>query len=115
MIELTNKQMKIIRKLVKEECANYIQAECIMLNGKCPQLSDKCNLCSYFKKSVLPLDEYLYSEVTREGFNKRCENCNVLFTSNAKNTRFCSKCAKEQRKLSYRNSKRRLRASMSTK
>lgn len=102
MIELTNKQMKIIRKLVKEECANYIQGECIILNGKCPQLSDKCNLCSYFKKSVLPLDEYLYSEVTREGFNKRCENCNVLFTSNAKNTRFCSKCAKEQTKKNKR-------------
>lgn len=114
-MEISNKQMKSIKKLVKEECANYIQGECIMLDGQCSQLTKKNSLCSYFKKSVLPLDEYLYSEITKEGYTKRCEKCNSIFTSNAKNTRFCDNCAKEQRKLSYRNSKRRLRGSMSTK
>lgn len=117
MLKLTNRQFQSVRTLVKDECANYMQGKCIPLGVSCPQLNCKTGLCSYFKKSVLPLDYYLYSEIVKDGenFTKRCEKCGNTFQSKAQNTRFCSECAKKQRLITYRNSKRKLRGYMSTK
>lgn len=96
VIQLSSKQMKAIKKLVVYECVNYIQGQCILLDKDCPQLKNRNKLCSYFKESILPMDEYLYLEITKEGFFKRCEVCNTLFTSKARNTIYCTECAKKQ-------------------
>ena len=116
-MRLTKKQFKAVKSFITKECTNYMQGECLPLDIKCPQMNCKTGLCKYFKKSVLPLDEYLYSEVVKDGqsFTKRCEICGCIFNSAAKNTRFCEQCAKKQRRITFRNSKRRIRAHMSTK
>lgn len=117
MLELTIKQFKAVKGLVVENCANCSDGKCIIIGMKCLQLNCKTNLCSYFKKFVLPIDQHLYSEIVKGGetYTKRCEKCNSIFFSKSKNTRFCKECAMEQRKVTFRNSKRRIRTHMSTK
>lgn len=57
--ELTSKEMRAIKKLVKE-CSNFDkeEQECLRLDGACYMLCKGYtgNVCRYFEKAVLPLN-----------------------------------------------------------
>lgn len=116
-MKLTVQQFKTVKSLVLNECTNYINGKCIPTGKQCLQINSKTDLCNYFEKSVLPVNKYLYSEIVRDGqgFTKKCEMCGCIFTSSAKNTRFCEECAKKQRRITSKFYARRKRGYMSTK
>lgn len=58
------KQANKIKEMIKKECANYIDGQCILLDTVCPQMGCMYSvLCKYFINSVLPLDKALHKEL----------------------------------------------------
>ena len=99
------KQANKIKELIKKECANYINGECILLDTNCPQMGCIYSvLCKYFINSVLPLDKDLYKELLPDAeetsglYNKVCKYCNKQFTSDKKNEQYCPKCKDKVKK-----------------
>ena len=99
------KQANKVKKLIKKECANYIDGDCILLDTTCPQMGCMYSvLCKYFINSVLPLDKELYKELLPDAeetsglYNKQCKICNKHFTSDKKNERYCDKCKDKVKK-----------------
>ncbi|SKA94436.1 Cysteine-rich VLP [Caloramator quimbayensis] len=93
------KQANKIKELIKKECANYDNGQCILLEIDCPQMNCMYSvLCKYFINSILPLDKELYkqllpdAEETKELYNKVCQSCNKQFTTDKKNGQYCPKC-----------------------
>ena len=63
----TEKQSKIVNTLVKNECCNYDEGNCLLLDDGethcCPQLITYSLLCQYFRRAVLPLRSDLEDEI----------------------------------------------------
>lgn len=99
------KQANKVKELIKKECANYIDGNCILLDTTCPQMNCIYSvLCKYFINSILPLDKDLYKELlegageeTSGLYNKVCKLCNKKFTSDKKQEQYCDKCKKKAR------------------
>ena len=98
------KQANKVKELIKKQCANYIDGQCILLDTNCPQMGCMYSvLCKYFINSVLPLDKALHkallpdAEETSGLYNKVCKYCNKQFTSDKKNEQYCNKCKKKAR------------------
>jgi hypothetical protein len=110
---------------VKNECANYYdEVGCVIRDVRC--LLSEGNRCEYFEKSVLGKPDYPYRQ---KGYNfsklfdqYAAINSNYL-TKQVKvrkcrcgetlrpRQRVCQRCAEMNRKLSYRESKRKMRKS----
>ena len=90
--ELTEKEIRKIRKLVLHHCANYdsdygclpLECECVML-GKafCGNA-----MCRYFRESVLPNDSELNATL-QNTVAKRCKHCGKPFPAKGR-TMYCS-------------------------
>jgi hypothetical protein len=98
------KQANKIKEMIKKECANYIDGQCILLDTTCPQMNCVYSvLCKYFINSVLPLDKKLYKELLENAgqetglYDKVCKMCNKHFTSDKKSEQYCDKCKKNAR------------------
>jgi len=98
-------QANKIKELIKKQCANYIDGQCILLDTNCPQMGCMYSvLCKYFINSVLPLDKKLYKELLPDAeetsglYNKVCEYCNKHFTTDKKNEQYCPKCKDKVKK-----------------
>jgi len=98
-------QANKIKELIKKQCANYIDGQCILLDTNCPQMGCMYSvLCKYFINSVLPLDKELYKELLPDAeetsglYNKQCKICNKQFTSDKKNEQYCDKCKDKVKK-----------------
>lgn len=114
-VRMTNAQFNKVKGLVKNWCANYDNRMCLPMDTKCPQMQCDTGLCSYFLKSVLPLDEKLLMEIAkpRDAITKRCKGCNSIFHTTSKNKLYCDECAEKQAKFSkklYMRNYRRKRA-----
>lgn len=103
---------KTLINLVKQECANYVNSECIgvdlmkkMFNktGVCWIVKDKKS-CEYFKRYVLPLELSLTGDYNKIDSSvgvievKRCKCGEKL----EKFKQYCSKCSKKKYKDRYR-------------
>ena len=64
---LTPRQSRKVNTLVKKECCNCENGNCILLDDGdtcvCPQLISYSLLCKWFRIAVLPLDKLLYAEL----------------------------------------------------
>jgi len=105
------KQASKVKELIKKECANYMNGNCILLDTNCPQMGCMYSvLCKYFINSVLPLDKELYKELLEGAgeetglYTKQCKLCNKQFTTDKKNVLYCDKCKDKRRKETRRNS-----------
>jgi len=99
------KQANKIKELIKKECVNYMDGNCILLDTTCPQMGCIYSvLCKYFINSVLPLDKELYKELLPDAeetsglYNKVCKYCNKQFTSDKKQEQYCPKCKDKVKK-----------------
>jgi len=73
-------QANKIKELIKKQCANYIDGQCILLDTNCPQMGCMYSvLCKYFINSVLPLDKKLYKELLPDA-----EETSGLYINNVK-------------------------------
>ena len=99
--ELTEKEMRGIRRLVVERCANYLEDYgCLPLDCNCVMLEKVyCGnaMCRYFRESVLPNDPELSASLQNLAA-KRCKHCGKPFPAKGR-TMYCSnRCRKEAQK-----------------
>ena len=84
--------------LLRTECANYYDGECVMLDTKCPQCHSDSLICSWFRDAVLPLDKALHAELTGIGNVQKCESCQRPFKPVSNRAKYCEECAVRERK-----------------
>ena len=78
--------------LIRWECCNYADGDCIALDDgnacACPQKISCSVCCKWFRWAVLPLDGTLEAEIFRDKDTKRCAICGQAFLpkSNRVNT-----------------------------
>ena len=82
---LTPRQSRKVNTLVKKECCNCENGNCILLDDGdtcvCPQLISYSLLCKWFRIAVLPLDKLLYAELYQTEDRKKCTVCGAFFAS----------------------------------
>ena len=110
---LTPPQIRKVNILVKRECCNCIDGNCILLDDGeecvCPQLISYSLLCKWFRMAVLPADTLLYAELMNAENRKRCTECGAFFASSSNNVKYCPECRKRitRRQAAERMRKRR--------
>ena len=100
--ELTEKEVRGIRKLVTERCANYDpEYGCLPLDCHCVMLEKVyCGnaMCRYFRECVLPNDPELNAALQNLAA-KRCRHCGKPFPANGRQMYCSDNCRDaEQRK-----------------
>ena len=79
-IPLTPKQSRSVNALVRRECCNYDNGDCILLDCTCPQTITYSHIiCKWFKTAVLPLDKELYIQLAKPPHTKICAVCGKPF------------------------------------
>ena len=53
LFRLTPAQLRSVRGLTKR-CCNFLDGECLLLDGICPQHISRSLLCRWFRRAVLP-------------------------------------------------------------
>ena len=90
------------KELVRQECCNYLDGMCVVLeNGygdTCVQCISNHVFCRWFRDAVLPLDEELQNELYPRVRGKPCMRCGTLFVPGSNRARFCTHCAVINRK-----------------
>ena len=80
---LSPRQSRKVNTLVKKECCNCENGNCILLDDGdtcvCPQLISYSLLCKWFRIAVLPLDKLLYAELYQTEDRKKCTVCGAFF------------------------------------
>ena len=65
MVKLDYNQARKVHKLIREECCNCVDGNCILLDDSCVQLiSQQYIYCNYFLRAVLPQDKSLHAELS---------------------------------------------------
>lgn len=111
---LTPPQSRRVNALLKKECCNCIDGNCILLdNGDecvCPQLISYSLLCKWFRAAVLPLDKELYADLYAPEDRRRCAVCGTSFASSSNSVKYCPDCRKriQRRQAAERKRKQRL-------
>ena len=76
---LTPPQSRKVNALVRRECCNCDNGNCILLDDGdtcvCPQLISYSLLCKWFRIAVLPADKLLYAELNQTEDRKKCTEC----------------------------------------
>ena len=67
MIKLDYNQARKVHKLIRKECCNCVENNCVLMDDVCVQLISQHNIyCNYFLRAVLPLDKNLSAELLSE-------------------------------------------------
>ena len=95
IIRLEPKQSRRVNALVRRECCNYDNGNCILLDCTCPQTITYSHIiCKWFKTAVLPNDTLLYAELFHAEDKKRCTVCGTSFASKSNSVKYCPDCRK---------------------
>ena len=99
--ELTEKEMRGIRRLVTQKCANYDpEYGCLPLDCECVMMEKVyCGnaMCRYFRESVLPNDPEMNASL--QGLAaKRCKNCGKPFPASGRRIYCSDRCRNESQK-----------------
>lgn len=115
MIRLSQKQSRRVNALIRRECCNYDNGNCLLLNDGetcvCPQTITYSLLCTWFRSSVLPLDKELLTELSSCSSRRRCAECGKVFLSASNNIKYCAVCREtvKRRQAAQRKRKQRKR------
>ena len=70
IIRMTPEQASKVKKVVKKQCCNAIDGNCILLEGQdpcpCPQLITHSLICRWFLSAVLPGERELEQELIKK-------------------------------------------------
>ena len=100
---INDKRRRQINRLVKAECCNYQQGNCLLLDDGEP-LS-----CRWFRDAVLPIDKELHAEIMGQTTLKKCSVCGQPFRAVSNRAKYCERCRKSERRKQYRESKQKTR------
>ena len=93
---LTPPQSRKVNALVKRECCNCVDGNCLLLDDGdecvCPQLISYSLLCKWFRVAVLPADKLLYAELMNTEDKRRCIECGASFASSSNSVKYCPEC-----------------------
>lgn len=100
-IEMKPQQCRRARRLIKSECCNYHEGECLMEERPCKQIASQTLKCRWFRESVLPMDGALQAEMEaisptayKLGANaKPCAVCGQAFEPMSNRAKYCKECA----------------------
>ena len=72
IFRLTPGQLRSVRGLTKR-CCNFLDGDCLLLDGVCPQHISRSLLCRWFRRAVLPQQPKLEQAILRPKKLRRCE------------------------------------------
>ena len=111
MIQLNPKQSRRVKALVRRECCNYDNGNCILLDSVCAQTITYSHIiCKWFKKAVLPIDKELYIQLMKPKNASKCVICGKDFTKRSNRAKYCDNCRKvvwNKQKAAYIRNRRR--------
>ena len=74
LFRLTPGQLRSVRGLTKR-CCNFLDGDCLLLDGVCPQYISRSLLCRWFRRAVLPQQPKLEQAILSPKKLRRCEVC----------------------------------------
>ena len=113
---LSPRQSRKVNTLVKKECCNCENGNCILLDDGdtcvCPQLISYSLLCKWFRIAVLPADKELYAELCHAEDMRRCSVCGAPFVSSSNRAIYCPDCRKHITRRQTAERMRKMRANV---
>ena len=110
---LTPPQSRKVNTLVRRECCNCDNGNCILLdNGEpcvCVQSISYSLLCRWFIAAVLPLDGKLEAALLHRADRKRCTECGGYFLPKSNRGKYCPDCAGRMKRIRAAQRKRKQR------
>ena len=101
IIRMTPEQARRSRALIKNQCCNYDNGNCILLDDGepcvCPQSISYSLNCKWFRTAVLPNDKELYIKLMKPKNRKKCTVCGNEYTPTGRNSKYCDKCRRKIR------------------
>lgn len=98
LVIMSKTQKRSAVTLIREECANCFQGQCLPLDTACPQINSDSLLCRWFRDAVLPLDGQLHAQVMGAGGLKTCTVCGGVFRALSNRAKYCAGCAAKERR-----------------
>ena len=92
IIRMTPDQLRRIKALIKNQCCNYDDGDCLLLDCPCPQMITYSLICKWCKTAVLPNNKELYIQLIKSVNTKKCDVCGKLFTPKSNRAKYCDKC-----------------------
>ncbi len=116
LYRMTPAQRKQANALIRRECCNCEDGNCIVLdNGDtctCPQTISFSVCCKWFRWSVLPQIGTLEAEIFRDKELKRCTVCGRVFVPKSNRAKYCPDCAARVHRRQKTESERKRRSSV---
>ena len=111
---LTPPQSRKVNALVRRECCNCEDGNCLALDDgdtcACPQMISFSVCCKWFRWAVLPLDRTLEAEIYRDRDLKRCAECGGVFVPKSNRGKYCPDCAARVHRRQKTESERKRRS-----
>ena len=102
-------QLRSVRGLAKR-CCNFLDGDCLLLDGVCPQHISRSLLCRWFRRAVLPQQLKLEQAILSPKKLRRCEVCGKGILARSGRTKYCPACAKEVHRQQKAKSARKRRS-----
>ena len=113
---MTPAQRKQANALIRRECCNCEDGDCIALDDgdtcTCPQMISFSVCCKWFRWAVLPLDGTLEAEIFRDKDLKRCAVCGRVFVPKSNRAKYCPGCAARVHRRQKTESERKRRSAV---
>ena len=109
LFRLTPGQLRSVRGLTKR-CCNFLDGDCLLLDGVCPQHISRSLLCRWFRRAVLPQQPKLEQAILNPKKLRRCEVCGTGILARSGRAKYCPACAKEVHRQQKAKSARKRRS-----
>ena len=100
-LNLNSRSFREVTKLIKSQCCNYHQGNCLLLDDAdthtCPQIITPSHIiCKYFFEAVLPGNKTLMQSIKEQTSIETitCAICGKKTERTGRNQKFCTECAK---------------------
>ena len=109
LFRLTPGQLRSVRGLAKR-CCNFLDGECLLLDGACPQFISRSLICRWFRHAVLPEQPKLEQAILTSKKLHRCQVCGKDFLARSGRAKSCRECAAKVHRQQKTKSARRRRS-----
>ena len=114
LYRMTPAQRKQANALIRRECCNYEDGNCILLDDgdtcACPQTISFSVCCKWFRWSVLPQSGTLEAEIFWDKELKCCAVCGRVFVPKSNRAKYCPDCAARVHRRQKTESERKRRS-----
>ena len=109
LFRLTPGQLRSVRGLTKR-CCNFLDGDCLLLDGVCPQYISRSLICRWFRRAVLPQQPKLEQAILNPKKLHRCAVCGKGFLVRSGRAKYCPICAKDVHRQQKAKSARKRRS-----